>query len=335
MDDKWTDFNQNDIFINDNDIELPYKRRKDEEKKSVSFGQRKLLLTVVQFLSLFYNPNKDKNCVVVYAGAAPGNNIEIISRLFPELLFHLYDPRKFKVKNSEKIQIYQQYFTDKEAEFYKDKNVLFISDIRTADYTKTDNLDENESQILLDMEMQKKWVEIMKPIQSHLKFRLPYSGGTRPRFVKYFNGLVFKQQWAPQTTTETRLVPIMEDENFIYKDWDCRKYESQLFYHNTVIREKYNYYNPFTGDKSYIDEPELMNDWDSRCETQIWMDYLNFRNAAINKENVTALSRMVTSKLTKGKKYIDTLEYLRSHPRAIKTRNFLKTRDDRNIEEIK
>lgn len=312
------DFVQKDLFIDDDSEILKYRRRNDEEKRSVGFGQRKLLLILTQFLTYYL---KTENPVVVYAGAAPGTNIKIVAGLFPEVEWHLYDPAKFAIKSEPKIHIYRKCFTNKIAEQWKGKNVYFISDIRTADYTKTSNLDEYESQVLADMKMQRKWTEIIQPIRAHLKFRLPYAGGNRPKFVRYLDGIVLRQPWAPQTSTETRLIPVMENGKFLYKSWNCEQYESQLFYHNVTVRETYKYKNPFTGGTEGVDEPELMSDWDSRCEVQIWMDYLQFRNAPVTQENVIALSRLATSKLIEKKKYKDTLEYLRKHPQAIKKRN--------------
>ena len=317
------EFQQKDLFVNSDDPEEEYRRRKDAVKKAISWGQRKLLLTVTQFLSYFLDLETTPNPIVVYAGAAPGINIKIISSLFPEVEWHLYDPAPFKIKSSDKIHVYRCCFTNKIAETWKGKDVYFISDIRTANYVKLKNLDKNEEEIIKDMKMQKKWVEIMKPLRSQLKFRPPYSGGNRPDKLRYFDGIIFKQCWAPQTSTETRLVVGQKP---IYKNWDCRKYEYQLFHHNVKIRENYTYLNPFTGIESGVDEPELMTDWDSRCEVQIWMDYLSFRNVPVNEQSVVALSKLATAKLTEGRKFSDTLEYLRANPRAIKLRNFNPTR---------
>jgi hypothetical protein len=313
------------MFINSTDPELPYRRRKDEEKTSIAWGQRKLLLTLVQFLTLFWDTKKVEKPIVVYAGAAPGTNIRIVSMLFPEVEFHLYDPSPFKIKSGGKINTYQQYFTDKDAKKWANRNdVYFVSDIRTADYMKAKNLDENERQIMQDMEMQMKWYQIIKPVHGHLKFRPPYTGGDRPERINYLYGFVFKQPYAPQTTTETRLVPIGQD----IVSWSAQKYQDQMFHHNVIIREQYKYQNPFTQDDSPIDSPELMTDWDSRTEAQIWTDYLAKRSGKVDKKSVVALSRLITKKLTEKSKYKDTLHLLRSKPQAIKQRNIKPSRDD-------
>jgi hypothetical protein len=337
----WVKYDRSDMLLNHGDSELSYRRRKDEEKKSIAWGQRKLGLILIQFLSLFWDPTKVPNPVLVYAGAAPGVNIKLVSKFFPEVEFHLYDPRPFKIKQSKKIHLYNEYFTNTIAREWavkseKDKNVYFVSDIRTADYTKTSDLDQNEAQIWKDMQMQMEWYKIIKPVYGHLKFRLPYTGGNRPSSVKYLNGYVFKQPYAPQTSTETRLVPYVYEEkgDDIDKDkdldkvWSCQKYQDQMFYHNVIIRERWRYFNPFTYNEEPIDSPELLSDWDSMTETQIWRDYLTKRTNKAELKSVRSLSRLFTKRLTEKSKYKDTLHGLRLDPQAIKIRNMAISRDN-------
>jgi hypothetical protein len=314
-------FSRDDELLNWDDPEEPYRRRKDDEKKAVAYGQRKLLLCLVSFLSKFYDPKIHKKPILVYAGAAPGVNIGIVADLFPEFTWHLYDPAKFKLKTdiTKKIIVYRKIFDNEVAKYWgkvneKNQNVFFVSDIRTADYTKAKDLNENEEKILEDMKLQKEWVEIIKPLKSQLKFRLPYPGDLRPVEVEYFSGNLYKQCFAPQTSTETRLV--LTSPNFTYQTYSCEKYQSQMFYQNVVVRETMIYKDGF------VDGEELVNDWDSCCEVSIWKDYLRNRGKEITKENVLELSQKATHLLTKGRKYQDTLSYLRAHPRAIKDRNF-------------
>jgi len=105
-----------------------------------------------------------------------------------------------------------------------------------------------------------------------------------------------------------------------------------MFHHNVITREQYNYINPLTRKYQPIDSPELMNDWDSLAEVQIWMDYLLKRTGKSDVSSVTAISRLFTNKLTAKSKYKDTLSLLRSKPQFIKNRNFRPSRD--NIKEI-
>jgi hypothetical protein len=300
--------------LREDDLELEYRRRRDEEKNCVSYGQRKLLLSLVSFLSK--HCRDIENAVILYAGAAPGLNIGIAASLFPKFSWHLYDPARFGLTTNmeKKIFVYRKYFDDEVATYWAGKqNIIFISDIRTADYTKAKNLDENEDQIEHDMEMQRKWVEIIRPIRCQLKFRLSYTLEGRKNEFEYFDGIIYKQPFAPQTSTETRLV--LSGKDLKYKIYDCNKYEKQLFYHNVVVRETNKYDNP------EADGVELVNDWDSKCEVTIWKDFLGEKG---NKDEILRLSIEATRLLNLNKKVPDTLSYLRSNPRAIKNRNFKK-----------
>ena len=321
-------FEQKDLFLNLTDPELKYRRRNNEEKTAISFGQRKLVLGEIQFLSLFWDPKKVKNPIMVVAGAAPAYHYSIIELLFPELSqIALYDPRPCKIKETGKIKIYQQLFTDDTAKEWAGKdNIIFISDIRSSDYTQCKNIDENEIQIMKDMEDQMRWYKIIRPYQAMLKCRFPYQEGNSPSKMNYLYGFILKQPYAPNTSTETRLVPI-PDREIIY---DCLKYESQLYYYNTVVREKNRYLNPISNDMTPIDGDELTNDHESRAEYEILSNYFKKRGVSENlHENIKSLSRLITEKLNEGKSHKDTLAYLRANPQAIKKRNMkLGSRDD-------
>jgi len=329
-------FEEEDLILSDNHPQEPYRRRKDEEKKSIAYGQRKLLLTLLYFITYIVNKFKREKYIIVYAGAAPGNNIQIIADLFKDkanIEWHLYDPAPFKIQTNwnNRFFVYQKKFDEDTAKYWKsvneftdsvsdsvnddvndsvnNKNVFFISDIRTADYTQTNNLEENEEQIMGDMQLQREWVEMIRPIASLLKFRLPYAIPGMPEEIKYLDGVLYKQPYAPQTSTECRL--LVSSVKLTYKNYNCKKYESQMFYHNVIIREHKKYINECKGT-----DDELIDDYDSSAEV-----YILGLICKSNKE-ICELSRMITDKLSIGKKTKDTLKYLRDNPQTIKKRNF-------------
>lgn len=73
------------------------------------------MLVEIHFLTQYGHMSKN----VVYAGAAPGMHIEYLSRLFRDHTFYLYDPHEIKVQKSDRINVIQSYFTEKEAMMYK------------------------------------------------------------------------------------------------------------------------------------------------------------------------------------------------------------------------
>ena len=301
-------FSFDDLLLLDEHDEKEYV----EDKQGISnvhWGQRKLLLSEILFLTKFYDCNVIPNPVIVYAGASPGNHIPFLSQLFPLLTFHLYDPQPFHIQSTEKIFIHQQLFTLSQANQWSGRlNVYFISDIRTADAEKQ-KLEDHEQTIIKDMQLQASWYKTIKPVQALLKFRLPYPIAFLPLSFNYLDGWIFKQPWAPARSTETRLVP-----NNKMKIWQTKKYESQMFYHNTMIRTEQKYQN------AILDEQELVNDFDSCGETNILSQYYKKCGLEANDEQIKQLSRLITIKLNSGKKDEYNLEKLRANPNLIKER---------------
>lgn len=83
------------ITLDDIKHNLKYSSKNAPMKRGDHNGQRKLLLTEVQFLTTVQLDYTVKYCI--YAGAAPGNKTHFLSRLFPDIKFILIDPNKFEL----------------------------------------------------------------------------------------------------------------------------------------------------------------------------------------------------------------------------------------------
>lgn len=201
--------------------ELPYRSSRERLRPQLHIGQRKLLLNEIEFLTL----HGDKSDTVVYVGSAPGTHDTYLLKLFPRHKFVLYDPREFhkSLHNNPRIILKNQFFTDADAAEWTGKDVLFISDIRTGSIGE-----EWDAEIIQNMEMQRKWVEIAKPAMAMLKFRLSWE---KP-IQNYLDGEIRLQPWQPITSTETRLLT----DGKTSRDWDTIKYEQQMYRFNTVTR---------------------------------------------------------------------------------------------------
>ena len=314
-----------DQLLTDNDPRSKYRRRRDEDKTAVPWGQRKLFLSEILFLLMYANLALE--ATIIYVGAAPGHHILFLAELFPKFSWYLYDPAKFRISETPKIKIFQQLFTDETAKYWSDKvkisknKVFLISDIRSGDPKLGSK--RFEKAVAQDMKLQMNWHLIVDPEQSLLKFRLPYPTETL-KTSKYLSGTVYKQCWAPQTSSETRLVPIRDSKgNWITKDWDLILYEEQLFHFNTKIREetKFDQWNDL--EDLEIKDSQLSSDFDSASEILIWKNFLLKLNCKPNKKNIVAMANLLTARINKGKKQSDwyTLEKLRVNPWAIKQRN--------------
>lgn len=231
-----------DRLINPDSPRLSYSSTAFLPKSTLHWGQLKLLLNEIEFFIIVLEDIKKKKLdpkqiTMVYAGAASGIHQPILHKMFPTIRKILYDPRPFDKKlidfaessTQKMIEIHQEYFTDERAELYKNEEYLiFVCDIRTED----DSPIEFEAEVRQNMQMQKHWVEIMKPKWTQLKFRLPYDVKNNTPF-EYFSGDIYIQPYPPLTSTETRLT--FEDVPPLIK-YDPLKYEEQCFYHNRVGR---------------------------------------------------------------------------------------------------
>jgi hypothetical protein len=205
-----------------------YRERPAQEKTVLHWGQRKLLMSEIEFLSDY----GEAGDIVLYAGAAPGTHTNFLADLFPQIKFVLVDPADFICHPiKDRIEIRKEYFTDEIAEEFSNEKyrgkILFISDIRR------NALD--DKMIKEDMDMQSRWYKMIKPKKTMLKFRLSWHPGK----TKYLDGKIYLPVWGPQSTTETRLVP--DDE--LEREYDHKEYEEQMFYFNTVTRVSYYPHN--------------------------------------------------------------------------------------------
>eukprot|EP00928_Gymnodinium_smaydae_P046336 TRINITY_DN30867_c0_g1_i1.p1 TRINITY_DN30867_c0_g1~~TRINITY_DN30867_c0_g1_i1.p1 ORF type:complete len:448 (-),score=94.30 TRINITY_DN30867_c0_g1_i1:78-1379(-) len=229
----------------------PYHRRKDEVKSTVHWGQRKLFMSELEFLLEHAQPPG----VIVYAGAAPGGHLLLLCALFPEMLFEVYDPRPFDSAllgpgAPANLRVHQEIFTSRHAKSFaacSSGPVLFVSDIRTADWQQQGE-EAHDAALLADLRAQRRWVERMRPARAMLKFRLPYASGV----TEYLDGDIRLPVWGPQTTTECRLIvsgiaeasasasadgaPAAASQSLPVRRYDHATVSEQLFYFNTVAR---------------------------------------------------------------------------------------------------
>ena len=231
---------------------------------------------------------------VVYAGAAPGTHIVYLSELFPNHSFVLVDPCPFHMAKvaHQRIQIINGYFDDQLAAQYTGQKVLFISDIRTADYRQMEET-ENEQYIMKDNQSQIKWVQIMQPAKSMLKFRCPYPDKVSSSKTSMFKGEIWLQVWPPASSTETRLIV---DDSLDMVEYDNLQYEQQLFYHNTETRYQ-TFPQPVKGEG-------LDQSFDVSAEVVILAEYLETHPTHVKKNplaTIAAMSQTLSRHLSSGR----------------------------------
>ena len=245
---------------------VEYKHDTKMLNMNLHWGQRKLMLTEIEFLGFVRDLAKlDKtdthDFVVVYIGSADGRHlIPMIDQVFPKVFseFHLYDiPKRYSTpvqiatkkgtRSGAKIKIapYEPteegtvtgFFTDSVCENYTKKEykdrVVFISDIRV----NTDN-----ESVLNDHLSQDRWIRAIKPYASMVKFRYPFAmekGEIMPKYP-HLSGAMFLQCYPPPCSNEVRLWTLHPKflglKLFPMHNGDTHLHENQMNVFNNVLR---------------------------------------------------------------------------------------------------
>ena len=210
---------------------IKYYPRGIRPSTTLHLGQLKLFLSTFQFLLRYSN----ENTIVIYPGSAPGNNIEFLTELFPNIYWYLFDPREYyeKLHKNKKIKIKNTLFEDSDVEELaiklKDKYTLLISDIRVNEPT--------EEMIDYDNKLHIKWIEKIKPNYAQLKFRIPRFKDKNDNYIdnyNYFDGKIYLQLYAAHASTETRLV--VNGKKIKYKNYSLNDYEDRCYHFNRLYR---------------------------------------------------------------------------------------------------
>jgi hypothetical protein len=201
-------------------------------------GQLKLLLSEIEFLTPFYG----RSLRVIYAGAAPGVHMPILAGMFPTMHFILVDPARSMISNGEyaNIEVVRDFMTDDLAARFAmecsrdedgDPMLVFISDVRVGPPSGGGESDEAQQlRIQRDMDAQRRWVELMRPLSSMLKFRLPWSIDVR---TLYLSGRILLPVYGKQLTHESRLV-VPRGASLV--EYDNLLYERQMAFFNRRMR---------------------------------------------------------------------------------------------------
>jgi cap2 methyltransferase len=223
------------------------------------FGQLKLLLSEIEFLTPYYG----QEFLVIYAGAAPGLHTLILARMFPTMKFVLVDPapsifekivlkehdkkdeypenskeiiKEYEKITREKIEVRKVFMTpDIAREFSGREDTLFISDVRVGLQAGVrESGKQHQQRIHTDMVAQQEWVRVMRPRASILKFRLPWWDGN----TRYLKGDIFLPVYGRPLTHETRLI-VKHEDGFSSFSYDNQRYEQQMAFFNQKMRHVY------------------------------------------------------------------------------------------------
>lgn len=232
------------------------------------FGQRKLLISEVEFLTLVFSRGEEilrgRRVAVAYAGAAPGTHIPLLVALFPGVdCWVLVDPAKFdRTVARAGVEIVNSYFTDATARELRARFpagewcLLLVSDIRTQP---------TEDEIAANMAMQAGWARAAVVDGGLFKFRLPYSDAY-PRMFRYLSGHLYIQAWPRVNSAETRLAFFARAGALLEEEYDCRFYEVVMNIFNNTVRSHHSFHHPLGAAFPYS--------YDCVRELFVWLCYV-------------------------------------------------------------
>lgn len=273
---------------------VQYHSRKFEPKTIIHWGQRKLMLSEIEFMTA-YADKSIPEVLLVYPGSAGGHHIPFMSELFPNVRFILYDPMPYAIKATKKIEIYNEYFTNESVAKIKKPagaRVLLVSDIRRHE-VKNQNAEQVEETVAGDQELQKGWFYLLEPHAAMFKFRLPWNV---PK-TKYLDGKIYLPVWGPKSTTETRLW-ISGDAQEI--EYDNKHYENAMFEYN--IKDRTQLYKPICDVDSKENKEGFCRCYDCTAELKILRDYLVMKNGTCTDADVFNLAYEMSNHIS-GNRY--------------------------------
>lgn len=280
------------LDLNTENKGIPYHSRKHEPKTVLHWGQLKLMLSEIEFLTV-HAPISGGDVVLVYPGSAGGHHIPFMSKLFPNVKFILYDPLPYAIKPDNKIEIYNEYFTDESAAIIKAKlrnaKLLLVSDIRSNE-VKDQTHEEVEKTVKFDQALQMSWYDILQPDAAMFKFRLPWDNTK----TTYLEGKIYLPIFGPKTTTETRLW-IGKDAKKV--EYDNMKYENLCFEFN--IKQRTQLYKTVANVDSELNREGFCRCYDCAAEMMVLRDYLLMKNSKCSDVDIFKLAYEISENMSK------------------------------------
>ena len=228
------------------------------------YGQLKLFIMTYKFMKQYGHLSKS----VVYPGAAPGFNISLIASLFPDHTFYLFDERPIKTKG-DNCKIFKMFLNRESYELVLRRQLaeddthsrpLLISDIRRNKMGIS--LEESEEIIHQDNELQMEFFNLLNPIASTFKFRIPFyfNSTAHVEHYSFLNGTIVMQPYVSPTSNESRLFigpeHATDGTQGPYKLWNCKHYEASCLVYNFLFRNCFLSTNSLSGRPN----PDLFQD---------------------------------------------------------------------------
>lgn len=279
------DYNNLTTFKSNSELKNPDNVEWDSIKSLPEWGQLKNLIPAFQFLNAFWSDISHPEPYLVYVGAAPGNNLNVLIQAFPWFNYHLYDIATFdeRISSLSNVTIHNKLFNTEDIEYWKEiqktqKNVFMMFDIRNSKYRKDLTEDEKNEILHDDLIFQMKCVKEIFPVKSLLKIKFPSKINPNPEksedetHFSYLDGVAYRHTYTDKNSKDFSLVP---HDNVSLRLWNIEVMDWAITHHNIIVRQNL-YLSEFeTPDKIFISqELGIKNNFDGIILTMTLRDYL-------------------------------------------------------------
>lgn len=201
---------------------------------------RQLLLSEIEFLTEYSN---ESNCLVVYAGAAPGIHLNYLSDLFPQVEFVLIDSNAILTEQNDRITIIEKNFNEKLAKKYakEERRILFICNKGTND----------------DLML---WQSNINSYASLLPIHFCSTS------FQFYDGRILLNLWSPRNSFECRLI-VEKDASII--TYETHQFKKAISYFQNHLRLMY-----YEHDLNEIETEGLDHCYDCQAEIFILEKYV-------------------------------------------------------------
>ncbi len=235
------------------------------EKKHVSWNERRIILSIITFGTLFWNPTDLPTPLFIYTGTEIPT--EMLCSLFPKWRWICYFTRARKgTVHGKDVTVMRSRLSIEECQKWRlgsDEVVTGALDIQTSAgfgsniLLFSDNINMNENLMLLH--------EIKPRLASCLFIPKESEGST----FEWNRGILFWEAWARSSLNFRLVIRDLET-----KLWSSTELVAWSNYHNTITRGETHWLNPITFRSDALWPPELINDFDSTYEILILKRYL-------------------------------------------------------------
>jgi hypothetical protein len=277
---------------------LPYVSRQREWKWSLHWGQLKMFLNELDFLTRIVAQTGLTKFTLLYVGNLYGAYFTHVLDMFPEMTVLLYTENDVEkeIANHPRVKHYKEKFSVDMCYYLTTENIdtreLFLySNIRSGTSSKS---------YKQDMDEQVAWLKILTPRMSSIKFKLEYPGsGVDEDVISFYpDGQLLFCPFTSPTSTETRLII---NNDFNEKKYSCRAYEEKMFYHNSVARKQSYLIMGFSDLE--LKSNGLCNCYDCKLFAEIVISYLMIvkKIASPNAELVFGIIKLIQTNIVPGK----------------------------------